>query len=46
MGDLMADVIEWLDGKDNKQGYVIDLIRKDISTVQKRKGNKHEQRTI
>lgn len=26
----MADVIEWLDTKDNKQGYVIDLIRKDI----------------
>lgn len=28
--NTMADVIEWLDTKDNKQGYVIDLIRKDI----------------
>lgn len=31
----MADVIEWLDTKDNKQGYVIDLIRKDILANQK-----------
>ena len=28
--NTMADVIKWLDTKDNKQGYVIDLIRKDI----------------
>ena len=28
--NTMADVIEWLDTKDNKQGYVIDLIRQDI----------------
>lgn len=28
--NTMSDVIEWLDKQDNKQGYVIDLIRKDI----------------
>lgn len=28
--NTMQDVIEWLDKQDNKQGYVIDLIRKDI----------------
>lgn len=33
--NTMADVIEWLDTKDNKQGYVIDLIRKDILANQK-----------
>lgn len=33
----MADVIEWLDTKDNKQGYVIDLIRKDILANKKMK---------
>lgn len=33
--NTMADVIKWLDTKDNKQGYVIDLIRKDILANQK-----------
>ena len=33
--NTMADVIEWLDTKDNKQSYVIDLIRKDILANQK-----------
>ena len=35
--NTMADVIEWLDTKDNKQGYVIDLIRKDILANKKMK---------
>lgn len=34
--NTMADVIEWLDTKDNKQGYVIDLIRKDILANKKK----------
>lgn len=33
--NTMADVIKWLDTKDNKQSYVIDLIRKDILANQK-----------
>ena len=28
--NTMNDVIEWLDTKDNKQGYIIELIRDDI----------------
>lgn len=28
--NTMSDVIDWLDKQDNKQGYVIDLIRKDM----------------
>ncbi len=29
--NTMADVIEWLEKQNNKQGYIINLIRKDIS---------------
>lgn len=28
---LHADIIEWLEDQDNKQGYLKDLIRKDIA---------------
>lgn len=28
---LHADIIEWLESQDNKQGYLKDLIRKDIA---------------
>lgn len=32
--NTMADVVEWLNKQDNKQGYMLDLIRKDIAKKQ------------
>ena len=31
-----SDVLAWLDTKESKQGYIIDLIRKDITQKKER----------